>query len=225
MHFAVTPSSAARVDGRDAPVRVLFLGSRLARRDVLGLCRQLLQQAGSATQLDHIVAAGLGKAWNADGTVTAINLGWDLVMMVESAARIGTAAEGYASMARIIGVAARAAGARVALLEPAPGPCVGDWRRIARAVEDAARAAHADIVPVGSAWRTALAVRPGLPLITPSGRATTLGAYLVASTIAHFISGKSLQALEIPGVPGGCTALAHRAAMDAIALDTVSPAS
>src|SRR5512139_1369648 len=80
MQFAVTPSNAARVDGRDAPARVLFIGSRLARRDVLGLCRRLLLTAGSATQLDHIVAAGLGKAWNADGTVTAINLGWDLVM-------------------------------------------------------------------------------------------------------------------------------------------------
>ena len=222
MHFAVTPSSAARPGGRHASARVLFLGARLASRDVLGLCRQLLSQAGSAMQLDHIVATGLSKVWNADGTVTAINLGWDRVMMVESAARIGTAPEAYASMARIIGVAARAAGARVALLEPAPGPCVGDWRRVARAVEAAARAAHADIVPVGGAWRTALAVRPGLPLLTPSGRVTTLGAYLVASTIAYFISGKSLQALDLPGVPCSCTALAHRAAIDALGREPVS---
>ena len=224
MHIAVTPSSAARVDGRDAPVRVLFLGARLASRDVLALCRRLLAQAGSTMHLDHIVSTGLSKVWNADGTVSAINLGWDLVLMIESAVRICADPDRYASMVRVLSVAARAAGSRIALVEPPQMPCAEDWRRTRRAVETAARAANADIVPAGHAWRMALAVQPGLPLLTPRGRVTTLGAYLIACTIAQFVSGEALHALELPGVPGSDAALAHRAATDAVALNRTAMA-
>lgn len=220
MHIAVTPSRLARIDGNRMPARVLLLGARLASRDVLAVCRRLLSQAGTAIHLDHIVASGLGKVWNADGTVSAINLGWDLVMMVESAARVCANPDHYASMVRILGVAARAAGARVALVEPPQGPCADDWRRIRRAVDAAARVAHADIVPAGYAWRVALMVHPGLPLLSPRGRVTSLGAYLVACTIAQFVCRRSLQALELPGVPGSYTALAHRAALEAVDHET-----
>lgn len=219
MHIAVTPSSGTRVDGRATPARVLILGAQLATRDVLALCRRLLLQAGSALHLDHIAASSLSKVWNADGTVSAINLGWDLVLMVESAVRICADPGRYASMVRVLGVAARASGARVALLEPPPAPCGDDWRGVRRAVDAAARLAHADVVPAGGAWRVALRVHPGLPLATPRGRVTTLGAYLLASTIVHFLTGSALHALDLPGVPDGFAALAHRAAMEAIAAD------
>lgn len=223
MHIAVTPISAVRVDGSDAPGRVLFLGARLASRDVLALCRRLLMQAGSAMHLEHIAAAGLSKVWNADGTVSAINLGWDLVLIIESAARICADPARYASMVRVLSVAARAAGSRIALVEPPQVSCAEDWRRTRRAVEVAARVAHAHIVPAGLAWRMALAVHPGLPLRTPRGRVTTLGAYLIACTIAHFVSGRgTLHALELPGVPGSYAALAHRAATEAV-IDDQAP--
>lgn len=220
MHIAVTPS-VARVDGQHAPARVLFLGARPASRDVLALSRRLLSQAGSEMQLDCIVASGLGKVWNADGTVSAINLGWDLVLMVESAVRICADPARYASLVRVVSVAARAAGSRVALVEPPRGPCADDWRRIRRAVQAAAHVAHADVVPAGYAWRIAQSMHPGLPLVTPRGRITTLGAYLVACTIAHFVSGRALHVLDLPGVPGSHTALAHRAASEAMAHDPV----
>jgi hypothetical protein len=220
MHIAVTPSSVLRAEGR-APARALILGARLATRDVLALCRRLLSQAGSAMQLDQIAASSLSKVWHADGTVSAINLGWDLVLMVETAVRICADPDRYASMVRVLGVAVRASGARIALVEPPPSPCADDWRGIRRAVEAAARLAHADIVPAGLAWRVATMLHPGLPLTTPRGRITTLGAYLLACTIVHSVTGMTLPALGLAGVPDSHVALARRAALEAVAQDAV----
>lgn len=70
----------------------------------------------------------------------------------------------------------------------------------------------------------ALAAHPGLPLRTPRGRVTTLGACLLACTIAHFVSGRTLPGLDLPDIPDSYAALAHRGAMEAVTQDRASTA-
>jgi hypothetical protein len=208
--------------GRDVAVgagvsRVLLLGARLASHDLAGMFHRLIAPSAGRLHYDEVVAPTLMKVWDSDGTLSALNLGWDLVLMVESAARIAMQPQRYASVARVLCVAARAVGGAVALVEPPPAPlCSGDVYRVRTTVEEAARIAHAEVVPLGNVWRTALTIRPDLPLQTPRGRVSLLGAYLVVCVLAHYILRESLHALDLPGVRPAHVAFVHRVAHDLV---------
>ncbi len=196
--------------------RVLLLGARLANHDLAGMFRRLVAPSPGRLQFDELLAPNLTTAWNSDGTLSVLNLGWDLVVMVESAARITLQPDRFASIARLLCVAVRAVGGAVALVEPPPVPPCGDACRLRAAVESAALVAHADVLPVGNVWRAALSLRPELPLHTPRGRVSLLGAYLVVCTLAHYIVRDGLQALDLPGVRPSETAFVHRVAHDVV---------
>jgi hypothetical protein len=197
--------------------RVLLLGARLASHDLAGMFQRLVAPSPGRLHFDQLLAPSLTKAWNSDGTLSVLNLGWDLVMMVESAARIALQPERFASIARVLCVAARAVGGAVALVEPPPAPlCGGDAYRVRAAVESAALVAHAEVLPVGNVWRTALGIRPDLPLQTPRGRVSLLGAYLVACTLAHYVVRDRLHVLDLPGVRPAEAAFVHRVAHDLV---------
>ena len=208
--------------GRDNSVaagvsRVLLLGARLASHDVGGMLRRLVGPSTSRLHFDEVLGPSLTKAWNSDGTLSVHNLGWDLVLVAESAARITVHQQRYASFTRLLCVAARAMGGAVALVEPPPAPlCSGDENRVRTSVQEAARIARADVVPLGNVWRTALAIRPDLPLQTPRGRVSLLGAYLIACTLAHYMVRVNLHALDLPGVRPAHTAFVHRVAHDLV---------
>lgn len=199
-----------------ATTRALLLGARLSGHDVFGLCCRLLARTGRALYLDQVAASGLRRAWHADGTLARLSTGWNVVLMLETAARIAAEPARYASLARVLSFAARSAGARVALVQPPPARAAEEWGPVEAAVEAAAEGAHADIVPVGAAWLFALAIRPGLRLTALDARMSVLGAYLVAATLGHYLAGPHLQPLELPGVPNRDIGLAHRAAQESL---------
>lgn len=218
MQITISGDRAVRPVGHDGTRRVLLLGTRLANQDLFDWCCRLLERQADAVHLEQLAAAGLRRAWTARGTLAVLSAGWSLVVMLEDAPRIASEPDRYASIARVLSFAARSSGARVALVQPPPRtPGVEGWARVRHVVDGAARAAHAGVVRVGDAWRLALARQPTLPLRTPGGEVTALGAYLAACAIARYVAGDAVEALDVPGVPRGSVGAVHLAVEEAVA--------
>lgn len=222
MQITVSDHRAPGFAGEAGTARALLLGARLAGHDIFGLCCRLVGRTGRGMHLDQVAAAGLRRAWHAEGTLALLSAGWHIVLMLETAARIAAEPARYASLARVLSFAARSAGARVALVQPPLG-ATPDGLAVEATVQAAADGAHAEIVPVGAAWRLALARRPGLPLTESDGRLTALGAYLVACTLSHYVAGPTLHPLELPGVAARDIGLAHRAAQQSLRASHTPP--
>jgi hypothetical protein len=89
----------------------------------------------------------------------------------------------------------RSQGGRLLLYQRFSGPreSAADTERYAQQYKETARAAGAELVPVGDAWEKAKADRPGISLYHDGGHASIAGGYLIAATFYSFLTGASAE--------------------------------
>ncbi len=113
----------------------------------------------------------------------------------------------------------RAHGARAALLTVwAEGNRSYILNAVIRSYRDAAVAAHAQVLPAGSAWRAAWRKNPTLRLYGPDDfHPSRLGAILAALVAYGGLTGTRPAAVPLPEVPRATAKILRRAAADALA--------
>jgi hypothetical protein len=181
--------------GANDSTRVLFIGnSYTARNDLPGR----LQAIGRAVRRPitvRLIAAGgapLKRHWNAAGTIDAINEGWDACVLQEQSTLPVRSPARYFESVRLFDQAIRAAGGRTFLYLPWHRQAEANrWPALSSAVLSIAREVDATVVPVGIAWRSALARDPELELYAADGsHPTALGTTLAAFSFARSLLGQ-----------------------------------
>ena len=182
-----------------AAMRLLFIGnSYTARNDLPGRMQRLALALNRPITVRLISAGGasLKRHWNAAGTIDTVNEGWDgCVLQEQSTLPIRSPARYFESV-RLFDQAVRASGGRTVLYLPwhRQGQAAA-WPSLSGAVLSIAREIGATVVPVGIAWRIALARDPQLPLYAPDGsHPTALGTTLAALTFAIALLGDLTEA-------------------------------
>jgi len=177
------------------------------------------ETSGGATLTDH-VAAGRVAARLSHGK-------WDYVVLQEQQQAPSFSREQrereFLPPARALDTMARAAGARTVLYmtwarrdgDPRnrPGDTFAAMQaRMREGYFDVARELHAELAPVGIAWRWALQKRPDLPLWAPDGmHAGPLGSYLAACVLYATLYGHSVEGNDFTaGLPPDAVAIAQR---------------
>lgn len=168
--------------------RVLFIGNSYTSRNQLP--RLLADLATAAehpkrVEVDAIVAGGasLKRHWNAGLAQQALTrLSWNYVVLQEQSTLPLKNPARYHDNVRLFAPAIARCGAKAVLyLTWARQHAPDTQDRITRAVQEVAAEIGALVVPVGPAWRAAMAEDDGLPLYTDDGsHPTALGSYLAA---------------------------------------------
>lgn len=204
------------------PLRVLFIGnSYTARNDLPARVRLLARALGHSFEYRLIAAGGasLKRHWNAAGTITVVNEGWDICVLQEQSTLPIRNQDRYFESVRLFDHAIHAAGARTALYLPWHRQSEpDDWFTLSDAVLSIAWEIDATVVPVGLAWRIALARDPALPLYASDGsHPTVFGTTLAALTFVRCLLGE-LPTLRtpLPGVAPDAVPLLREAAQLAV---------
>lgn len=203
-------------------MRLLFIGnSYTARNDLPGRLQRLARVLGRTISVRLIAAGGasLKRHWNAAGTIEALNEGWDACVLQEQSTLPIRNPARYFESVRLFDQAIRASGGRTVLYLPwhRQGEAA-HWPALSDAVLSIAREIGAAAVPVGIAWRIALARDPTLPLYAPDGsHPTALGTTLAALTFAIALLGDLTEAAtESLAVPPALVPLLIDAANQAV---------
>lgn len=185
---------------------VLFIGNSLTYvNDLPGTLVGLAASAGDTIRaaavalpdfavIDHALGLGGSRA------VEAIKLGgWHTVILQQGPTSQALYRDTLVLAAQLLDPLVRAAGGRTALMMVWPNadqPSLFDPIRIS--YQTAAAAVGGLFLPVGEAWRAALAEAPGLPLYGPDGfHPGELGTYLAALVIYEEVTGHNPQ--DLPG--------------------------
>jgi hypothetical protein len=185
---------------------VLFIGNSLTYvNDLPGTLVGLAASAGDTIRassvalpdyavIDH--ALGLGGS----PAVAAIKLGgWHTVVLQQGPTSQALYRDTLVLAAQLLDPLVRAAGGRTALMMVWPNasqPNLFDPIRVS--YQTAAAAVGGIFLPVGEAWRTALAEDPSLPLYGPDGfHPGELGTYLAALVLYEQVTGHNPQ--DLPG--------------------------
>jgi hypothetical protein len=195
-------------------VHVLFIGNSLTYvNDLPGTLVALAASAGDTVRaasvalpdfavIDHALGIGGSRA------VEAIKLGnWHTVILQQGPTSQGLSRDTLVLAARMLDPLVRAAGGRTALLMVWPNANQpGLFDPIRASYQAAAAAVGGLFLPVGEAWRAALAEDPALPLYGPDGfHPGELGTYLAALVIYEAVTGHNPQDL-----PGQARVAGHR---------------
>lgn len=181
-------------------MRVLFIGNSYTARNNLPARVQRLARAMRRTIAVRLIAAGgasLKRHWNATGTIDTLNKGWDICVLQEQSTLPVRNPAKYFESVRLFDQAIRAAGGRTFLYLPWHRQAEPNrWQPLSGAVLSIAREVDATVVPVGVAWRIALAGAPALPLYANDGsHPTPLGTTLAAFAFVQSLLG------DLPTLP------------------------
>lgn len=218
--------------GKDAPVedaapeqtlRVLFIGNSYTyTNDLPGMLATLAKSSGVApaivTTSITVGGASLQDLWDAGAATGAIDTQtFTHVVLQEQSETPPCSPSGFYAAVTLFAGAARARGDLTALYETwaradsstdyGMYPCLGGspgamQDELLAAYTNAANDAGATLVPVGEAWRAALAAYPSIVLFQSDGsHPTVAGTYLGACTFYDKLTGHQLP--DAAAVPSG----------------------
>ena len=137
--------------------------------------------------------AATAQPWQGGGPLSDAEGGWDVVVLQQGPSTLPRNRAHLVEWAGRFAERIRAAGARPALYGIWPPRSQPDGFDLVRdSYTDAARASDGILMPVGEAWRIALARDPALPLYAGDGfHPTELGSALAAYVIWQRLAGRS----------------------------------
>lgn len=194
-------SSAGQIAGTPDPpgLRILFIGNSLTfQNDLPGLVRAVSGTAGKGPELEVRAVAfpdfSLEDHWNRGDALAAIDEGgWAVVVLQQGPSTLPRNRAHLVEWAGRFAERIRAVGARPALYGIWPPRSQPDGFDLVRdSYAEAAEAADGILMPVGEAWRIALARDPALPLYAEDGfHPTELGSVVAAYVIWQRLTGRS----------------------------------
>jgi hypothetical protein len=208
-------------------LRVLFIGNSLtAANDLPGWVAELARRTGRRQIETYTVAPGgvsLEDHWTLTGAREMLAAAdWDVVVMQQGPSSFAESADNLRTWAVRWSDEIRAHGARPALLTVwAEGNRSYVLNAVIRSYRDAALAAHAQVLPAGSAWRAAWRRKPTLPLWGPDDfHPSRLGTTLAALVAYGGLTGTRPAAVPLPDVAPSTATILRAAAADALARPT-----
>jgi len=179
------------------PIDVLFVGNSLtAANDLPGMVAAVGAARGREIHVETRAPGGfaLEDHWQTtDLPAVLARGGFDWVVMQQGPSSLPESGENLREWAGVLADAARAGGARPALLTVWPesyrssvfGDVIANYRR-------AADASRSTLLPAGDAWRAALAAQPAPALYGPDGfHPSALGTYAAALVVVARLTGMS----------------------------------
>jgi hypothetical protein len=204
-------STAAEPDGAPS---ILFVGNSLTYvNDLPAMVRQVAAAAGGSVRVGMAAGPNLAVVDHTDGATDAVDQiargRWDVVLLQQGPTPAGICRDTLIIAALRLAPLIRSAGGRPALFLPwarQAFPQSLDWA--GESATAAARAVGGIVVPIGVAWRNALATDPTLPLYGgdgyhPAPAGTLLAALTTYDRVAgHDVSGMDPAALRPIGNTG-----------------------
>jgi hypothetical protein len=187
----LAPASAATQEQTAAPgpLRVLFVGNSLtSTNDLPARVAELAASTGRALEVGEVVFDGfsLEDHWNQGDARRAIASGtWDVVVMQQGPSALPESQVNLRAWAIRWADEASKYGTKPALLTVWPESYrKGALVDVIASYRRAARAAGAELLPAGDAWRLAWRCEPRLPLYGPDGfHPGSLGTYAAALVV------------------------------------------
>lgn len=194
---------------RRVPFEILFIGnSHTYVNDVPGLIVALAKAAGTAeVRVTRVLKGGytLEQHWSEGSAKREIESTWfDFVVLQEQSQEPCTHPATYSEAMKRFGALAReqqAIPVGYLMWERADDPATCPQARLTETCERAIKEIQngdglADIAPIGPAWQTSLARKPGMQLISSDGNhSAPTGAYLAACVLHAVIHRTSPQGL------------------------------
>ena len=209
-------------------LRVLFIGNSYTYvNDLPGIVEQLLRSRGIRLEHESVTPGGvtLEKQW-ADGKAAAAirKQKWDYVVLQEQSMRPFADRDAMFKAARLFQTETVKSGAKTLLYETWAAKVSPDEQpKLTEAYETLGRELGATVVPVGEAWKKAIAA--GFELHGSDGRHPNLrGSYLGACLFVRVLTGGSPVGLPDKGTTEGKPwTLADAPALQRIAAETPVP--
>jgi hypothetical protein len=205
------------------PLRILFVGNSLTYENNLpGMVSTLARSVGRPIATESIAQPnfGLEEHWQSGVAQRAIANGrWDIVVLQQGPSSQPDSRRILIDYTRRFDAVIKKAGARTALYMVWPSrQRRGDFEGSGQSYRAAAEAVGATLLPVGDAWRAALAADAKVPLYAsddfhPSGA----GSYLAALVIFRHLLGQPAPATPVLG-----GALPYAGLLQAIANSTAA---
>jgi hypothetical protein len=181
-------STAAEPDGAPS---ILFVGNSLTYvNDLPAMVRQVAAAAGGSVRVGMAAGPNLAVVDHTDGATDAVDQiargRWDVVLLQQGPTPAGICRDTLIIAALRLAPLIRSAGGRPALFLPwarQAFPQSLDWA--GESATAAARAVGGIVVPIGVAWRNALATDPTLPLYGGDGYHPALAGTLLAALTTY----------------------------------------
>lgn len=190
--------------------RVLFIGNSLTYFNNLpGTLSQLATLAGDSVESAAVAKPNFAVIDHADGLSNAVQVirsgHWDFVILQQGPTTQQLGRDTLILATRKLDPDIRAAGGRSAQMMTWPDSGrQNDFDAVRLSSQAAAEAVGGLFVPVGEAWRAALAADPSVPLYGPDGfHPAPLGTYLAALVIYQEITGHDPRELPPRAVVNG----------------------
>jgi hypothetical protein len=204
----LTCSSSTAADPGPAPTpSILFIGNSLTyANDLPAMVRALAQADGRTMAVGMVAEPNLAVVDHTTGSSTApdeIARGsWDVVVLQQGPTPAGMCRDTLVIAAMRLDRLIRGAGGRAALWVPWPRrPPVTGLDQALESATLAARAVGGAVVPIGIAWRNALAADPSLPLYGSDGyHPLPAGSLLGALTVYDRIVGRDVRAIRADAI-------------------------
>jgi hypothetical protein len=193
-------STAAEPDGARS---ILFVGNSLTYvNDLPAMVRQVAEAAGGSLRVGMAAGPNLAVVDHTNGVSDAVDQitrgRWDVVLLQQGPTPAGICRDTLIIAAMRLAPLIRSARGRPALFLPwarQSFPQSLDWA--GESATAAARAAGGIVVPIGVAWRNALAADPGLPLYGGDGyHPAPAGTLLAALTTYDRVAGRDVSGID-----------------------------
>jgi hypothetical protein len=195
-------SSTAADPGPGATPSILFVGNSLTyANDLPTMVRGLAQADGRTMTVGMVAKPNLAVVDHTTGSSTApdeiAHGAWQVVLLQQGPTPAGMCRDTLIIAAMRLDPLIRRSGGRAALWVPWPRrPPVTGLDQATESATLAARAVGGAVVPIGLAWRNALATDPSLPLYGSDGyHPLPAGSLLAALTVYDRIAGRDVRAI------------------------------
>jgi len=201
-----------------APERILFIGNSLTyENDLPGMVCQLARSRGRKLVCDSLALPdyGLEQHWQSGKARALIASGqWDVVVLQQGPSALPESRRILVDYTRRFDAEIKKAGARTALYMVWPSrQRRGDLEGVSQSYRAAAKAVDGILLPVGDAWRAALAADRDLPIYASDGfHPSGVGTYLAALVVYRHLLDEPAPATPVLG-----GALAHAGLLQRIA--------
>ena len=196
-------SSTAAEPGTGATPSILFIGNSLTYvNDLPAMVRSVAAADGRTMTVGMVAKPNLAVVDHTTGSSTALDEisrgSWDLVVLQQGPTPAGMCRDTLIIAAMRLGPLIRGAGGRAALWVPWPRrPPVTGLDPALESATLAARAVGGAVVPIGLAWRNALAADASLPLYDSDGyHPLPVGSLLGALTVYERLFGRDVRAIR-----------------------------